>query len=408
MCSCGQPFRPRRVTIATPRLRCASLEFAAVRVAIIDTYYPAFLADHYTRRSGLQECPYEQQLSALMERCFGTADAYSQNLRDQGHEAIDLVVNCEPLQRAWAREHGRSLWHGRVARALPSLAGQAASSVLLRRLAAAQVEAFQPDVVYVQDLWFFRRNELEALKTRGALLVGQCGSRLPTDNRLSSFDLLTTSFPHLVERLRVQGIDSEYLRIAFDERVLARLRGLGVRSEAESRRALGVVFVGGIHAPSDHRAGTEFLEHLCAELPIEVWGYVKDQLKRDSPIRRRHRGEAWGLDMYRVLANARIAINRHGDIAEGHANNMRLFEATGVGALLMTEAAPNLQELFEPGREIVAYENTDDLIEKARFYLEQDQERRAVAVAGQRRTLSEHTYRLRIRELTALLEARLG
>ena len=33
--------------------------------------------------------------------------------------------------------------------------------------------------------------------------------------------------------------------------------------------------------------------------------------------------------MYRVLARTRVAVNRHGDIAEGYANNMRLFEATG-------------------------------------------------------------------------------
>ena len=64
--------------------------------------------------------------------------------------------------------------------------------------------------------------------------------------------------------------------------------------------------------------------------------------------------------MYRVLARTRVAMNRHGDIAEGHANNMRLFEATGAGALLATEAADNLPELFEPGREVLAYRDADD------------------------------------------------
>ena len=73
----------------------------------------------------------------------------------------------------------------------------------------------------------------------------------------------------------------------------------------------------------------------------------------------------------------------------------------------MTEAAPNLVELFEPGREVVAYEDADDLVDKARYYLANEQERITVASAGQGRTLRDHTYRVRIAELAKMLEARL-
>ena len=59
--------------------------------------------------------------------------------------------------------------------------------------------------------------------------------------------------------------------------------------------------------------------------------------------------------MYRVLARSKIALNRHIDVAEDHANNMRLYEATGVGTFLITDAKRNLSELFEPGEEVVTY-----------------------------------------------------
>ena len=143
-------------------------------------------------------------------------------------------------------------------------------------------------------------------------------------------------------------------------------------------------------------------------MPLEIWGFVNDDLRRGSPIHERYHGEAWGLEMYEVLARSRITINRHGDIANGYSNNMRLYEATGVGTLLLTEASANLEELFEPGREVVAYYSEDDLVEKIEHYLEQDSERAAIAAAGQQRTLSEHTYRQRMAELAALLELRLG
>jgi hypothetical protein len=378
-----------------------------VKVAIIDNYYPAFLADHYACRPRLADSSYDEQLAALMERSFGTADAYSQNLRELGHEAIDLIVNCEPLQAAWAREHDRSRLLGRLGGALPGLPGRVAQFEFLHRVAAAQLRAFEPDVVYCQDFWFLRRSDLEALRAEGVLVVGQCGSELPSDERPYAYDLITTSFPHFVDRLRARGVDTEYLRIAFDERVLERLREQDVVPEAAAPRDLGAVFVGGIHPPSVHRNGVELLEHLCLELSMDVWGYVANGLAPNSPIHAHHHGPAWGLDMYRVLARTRIAINRHGDIAEGYANNMRLFEATGVGALLMTEAATNLSELFEPGQEIVSYESAEDLVDKARYYLENEQERVAIASAGQNRTLAEHTYRRVMADLAEMLEQRL-
>jgi spore maturation protein CgeB len=111
--------------------------------------------------------------------------------------------------------------------------------------------------------------------------------------------------------------------------------------------------------------------------------------------------------MYEVLSRSRISVNRHIDVAEGHANNMRMFETTGVGSLLLTEGAPNLGELFSPGSEVVAYEDEDDLVEKINHYLVQDDERATIAAAGQRRTLSEHTYRRRMEELVRILEPRL-
>jgi spore maturation protein CgeB len=111
--------------------------------------------------------------------------------------------------------------------------------------------------------------------------------------------------------------------------------------------------------------------------------------------------------MYQVLARARIAINRHIDVAERHANNMRLYESTGVGTMLITESFANLGEHFEPGREVATYEGAGDLAEHLGRYLSDDAERQRVAAAGQQRTLREHTYAQRMEELVAMIEPRL-
>lgn len=377
-----------------------------MRIFILDTYYPEFLGAHYRSRPDLAARPYEEQLAALMDRCFGTSDAYSRHLRELGHEAVEVVANCEPLQLRWAQGQG----HGptalrRLGAALPGAIGFLASRSLLRRIALEQIRELDPQVVYLQDLWFFTDGDLDSLRRDGRLVAGQIASGLPPEGKLRRFDLLTTSFPHFVERFRQQGLDSEYLRIAFDDKVLDRLRDLGVDSSPTAPREHGVTFVGGLD-PRVHGAGKGVLERTAAAVGLEVWGYGVAALPEDSPIRPRYRGEAWGLAMYEVLAHSRIALNRHIDLAAGYANNMRLYEATGVGALLVTERGRNLDDLFEPGREVVTYENEDELIERLRHYTEHDDERRRIAAAGQARTLSEHTYAGRMAELAAMLEER--
>jgi spore maturation protein CgeB len=376
-----------------------------VRIAVVDTYYPAFVDEHYRRHPELRQAGYEEQFASLMARCFGTSDAYSHHLSELGHKAAELAVNCFELQSAWAREHGRKSLV-RPAASLPTRVGIAARRRFLHEVVRAQIEELDPDVVYVQDLWFFRRDELDAFRARGRLVVGQIASTPPDTELLRGYDLITTSFPHFVDRFRDVGIDSEYFKIGFYERVLDRLRANGADPSPASERPVSLSFIGGLN-PAVHGRGTALLERLAGRVPIDVWGYGADGLAQESPIRAHYRGEAWGLDMYEVLSRSRISLNRHIDVAEEYANNMRLFETTGVGTLLLTEAAPNLPDLFAPGREVVTYEDEDDLVEKIEHYLEHDDERAEIAAAGQQRTLSEHTYGRRMTELAAILEQRL-
>jgi len=90
-------------------------------------------------------------------------------------------------------------------------------------------------------------------------------------------------------------------------------------------------------------------------------------------------------------------------MAASYANNMRLFEATGVGTLLITDWKVNLHEMFKPGDEVIVYRSPEECTELARYYLEHDDEREAIAHAGQERTSREHTYCHRMRELVDIV-----
>jgi spore maturation protein CgeB len=70
----------------------------------------------------------------------------------------------------------------------------------------------------------------------------------------------------------------------------------------------------------------------------------------------------------------------------------RTFEVPGSGGFLLTELVPHLEEYFEIGVEADAYSSTDELAERIAHWLDRPQERAAVAEAGYRRVLAEHTY----------------
>ena len=70
----------------------------------------------------------------------------------------------------------------------------------------------------------------------------------------------------------------------------------------------------------------------------------------------------------------------------------RTFEVPGSGGFLLTEKVPYLEDFFVPGREIGVFTDTHDLVAQVGHWLAHPDERAAVAEAGHRRALAEHTY----------------
>jgi spore maturation protein CgeB len=362
-----------------------------MRFLILNTDYPEFLRSHYATHAGLHTAPHDEQMRARNESLFGLADFCSSNLRRLGHEAWEIYANNEFMQKAWAREHGLRVATGRrstLGRALRWW-GWRGDDSWFTDILAAQIAHYRPDVLLNQAMDGVAADFLHELKPHVRLMAGQHASPLPPGQNFKCYDLLISSLPNLVEHFRRLGAPAELHRLAFEPRVLSHL--------PTSAPEIPVSFVGSIS--SAHQSRVRLLERLCAGCALEVWGPGVDSLPDDACLRKRHRGEAWALDMYRTLHRSKITLNHHIDMADGYANNMRLFEATGVGTLLLTDWKVNLGEMFEPGREVVTYRTSEECAELIGYYVEHEAERDAIARAGQRRTLREHSYDQRMQEL---------
>jgi hypothetical protein len=363
-----------------------------MKFLIVDPYYKAFLHSFYTLNPNAAHLLYAEHWKLLMDQCFGTADYYSTNLRRLGHEATEIVANCRPLQFQWAQENGlrpRNEFRRPIRRglSLPWLTRDWTYQILM-----AQVKTYRPDVIYFQHPGGTDPAFLAEIRPYVRLIVMQIASPLMRWAKLRHYDLALSSFPHFVQRFRQQGLRSDYFRLGFEPKILQTLK---------RRKTHDVVFVGGLSR--SHTERIKFFEQLARRQRLDWWGYGEGNLKNDSPLRAGYHGPAWALDMYETLYNARISLNHHINVAGNCANNMRLYEATGVGSLLVTDFKDNLHHLFEPGKEVVVYRTAEECAELSQYYLDHGEEREAIARAGQARTLREHTFYHRMQELMEMV-----
>lgn len=358
---------------------------------ILDTYYPAFIQRLYQEYPSLQASSYTEQKQHLLRRRFGTFDSYSFYLQRLGHEADEVLANVPQVQRAWANENSRRL----------AILGTLAQSLRreqawLHAVMFRQIKMVRPDVLLTQDMNWLDGEFLRAIRPFVGVIVGQIASSLRQDAELDEYDLVLSSFPHFVEEFRQQGLRSEYFQLGFDPRLLHEVEAVEDR--------YSVTFVGGFSAAHSETPGMKAITHLASCRPVNVWGYGMDSIPADSPLRRSYQGEAWGLQMFSILGASEVTLNRHIDVSRGYANNMRLYEATGMGACLVTDGQRNLSDIFEPDEEVIPYSSPADLVEKVERLLQDSRWRREVARAGQQRTLREHTYRHRMEQLAHLVE----
>lgn len=363
-----------------------------MKIFIIQTYYPSFLSEFYSRNPLLSNVSYGEHWQTLMNEQFGTANFYSKNLNMLGHTAKEFVINNENLQKQWASENGVNYSNGYF-QSIPKLRSVFKSN-WKEKILLAQIKNFKPDVVYSHNLSTLSPDTLVEIKKHCKLLVGQIACPLPDSKYLKEYDLILTSFPHFLEKFSAMGIQSEYFNLGFEEGILPKLK--------KTNEQYDVAFIGSFD--SKHGTTTELFEYASEKVSIDFWGPGVNRLSEDSPIRKNHHGEIYGTMMYNVLYNAKIAINRHIDIAGNHANNMRLYETTGVGTMLITDAKSNLATLFKPGVEVETYTSKEELVEKIEYYLKHDNEREKIAKAGHARTLADHTYKKRMAELVNILQ----
>jgi spore maturation protein CgeB len=391
-----------------------------MRIIILNADYPRFLAWLYRRHPALDTASYAAQMAARNASLFGLADFYSKNFAALGHVAEDVHVNNRFMQSAWAREHGLNVevvtqvnpgrqqmlpgWLQRAAAPFKPILRPLVRKVGLsprldaasEKILLAQIEAFRPDVVLNQDVFYVDTSLMRRIKQIGKpVIVGQVGIEPSRGIDWSVYDLLLSQLPRIVQAFRATGVRAEVAHLAFEPTLIDTLPPAPVQD-------VDISFVGSVS--EDHRQRIALLEAVAQRHDLKLWGNIPKSLPASSPLHRCFQGEVWGAEMYQTLRRSRITLNSHIDIAGREAGNMRLFEATGVGAFLLTDFKDNLHELFAPDTEVAIWRSIEDCLGKIDRYLADADGRARIAAAGQARTMAQHSYRRRAGEMLKLIE----
>lgn len=105
-----------------------------------------------------------------------------------------------------------------------------------------------------------------------------------------------------------------------------------------------------------------------------------------------------------VNASARMVlnINRESMAKVGFSPPTRVFEAAGAAACLITDCWPGIDQFFEPDQEILIASSAEEIVEYLRRM--SAVECRQIGNAMRGRALQEHTYRMRVQMVDAILQ----
>jgi spore maturation protein CgeB len=388
-----------------------------MRLLKLGIYSDVYLDQFYAQREHLLSATYAEQFSSLIDECYGSSDFWTNAFNDLGYETQDVVGNAKPLQQRWALEqkfvYSENDW--------------------LFEITAAQIKAFSPDVLLVADYSTYTASFLRQLRNDVSsirAIIGWCGAPYRDPSVFSEWDIVLSCIPELVDHFRENGHQAWHVDHGFEPRILKKLN-------VSNKPDVNFSFLGSVIKQQDfHIEREKILLKLIEQTDLEIWSqvdvagasrgnqqtgnrlartlfktaqalsvpdnvltatpFVRRAAPSDGPfvderIASRAHPPLFGLAMFQKLRDSRVTLNTHIDISTGSASNMRLFEATGAGACLLTDWKPNISQLFEPDVEVLTYRNADECLEKVQYILAHEHERRAIAAAGQRRTLRDHT-----------------
>lgn len=351
----------------------------------------------YRHSIGLENKSYSEQYRVIMEDCFGWADFWKINLEKTGkYDVVEIITDVECLQKKWAEEnnitYSKDSWK--------------------KDILIAQVAFYKPEVLFAHDLIYLA--EIKSANPYIKLVFSWDGIMSRSIERFKGCDIVLSCDKEMSDYYTQTGLKGYFFPFGFETTILKKIK--------QNRNLYNVSFIGSVQMQSGyHKERFNFLSYISKIFKIDLWvssipsfkmSFDKFWIKQffyAKPshyfnlirLSLRNHGNAYGVDMYQKIADSKISLNIHPD---NKSATMRLFEATGAGTCLVTDHLDNIKDFFELDKEIVTYKSYPEAVEKIKYLLNHDDERKKIALAAQERVINEYSFEARVKKFSEYLE----
>ncbi len=247
-----------------------------------------------------------------------------------------------------------------------------------------EVESFRPDILFVAvllcEIWMETIDYIRSeFGVRTVCWMSDDSWRFKEFGKFTGkhFDLVTTTYPDVVQGYRESGMDRVFLTTWGTNRENLR------RPVPAKDCKYQVTFIGTAHGDRKEK-----IDQLKTEgIEVETFGHGWPN------------GAVASAEYDAIMHDSAISLNFANAAKGGNQIKGRTFEAPGMGSLLLTEPAENLENTYEIGREIDVFHNIRELAGKIKYYLDNPGIRDEVARRGYERTLRDYVYENTFKEI---------
>jgi len=345
-----------------------------IKIVQIENFYRNFLSNEYGNNKYLSTLCYESQIDHLLKTGWSSGQNVTPYLNPSHFEAHYIIPTHERLQRLWAEENLYS------------------PLIELDEILFLQLKKIRPQIIYLSDIPCFNFDILDGLDYR-PFIVAWHATSLSNNTKWGSVDLLLSG----VEGIRNKALS---LGVRAVEEFMSAAPNYMQSNKFHRTSISGDVCFSGSFIPRLHDSRVQLFHALSKTItPFKFDIYCDQVVDFGTSVNLNLFPAVFAKDVVSLYSSYRIVIDSRADFGLGdfgfnsETSNMRIFEATKAGALLVTQASSNIHKYFRDGIEIITYENLIDLSEKIRYFLNpiNETERIKIAFNGQRRAVLDHS-----------------
>ena len=378
-----------------------------VKFLRISSIYPSFIKK-IEKKIGKKDT-YEKILAFVFDQKYSVSNNISEELVKKDYLCTELIYNFKTLQNKWLKQYG--------------------NKNLKDEVIFQQIKFYNPDVLFIGDVNLLDEKFINKIRNIKKIRLVLCFHCAPISkkiyNNLKYADIVITCTKGYKDKISNKLTKETFLmQHAFK---------VNENLDFTKKRDIDVSFLGSLFLNNklhlsrvdiiynliknfdNSYVAVNFSKYFLAELIL----LILDSVIKFTFIKKMKifykiiyiflfsKKPLFGKDMLNILKKSKILINKHIEDTE-YAGNMRLFEATGCGSMLITDYKKDLENLFVLDDEIIVFNSNDELFDLINYYLKNDKIRLKIAKNGFKKTFDVHNYYNRVSTLDKLIKYNLN